>query len=279
MGSYYGELYIYWINRAITEKEEELFDESYLGNWVEDGFSFLFFNKDAHSNIMRLLKRNNDLMILDQYHMTYEQWQGGIYESLQIDKFIIIPPWHNKDVKIKRGLIPISLDPGLVFGNCLHPTTRDCIRAISWFLERYHAKKMLDLGTGTGILAIVAAKLGVEKVVAVDINPLCVKTARKNVIQNGLEDRINVVHAKAEEIISEDADLTVANLSYDVIVNLISSKDFLNNYSIILSGMLRSQWFDVRDLLIRKGYEVLRQWDHEMIWYTATAIKKGGANN
>jgi len=276
MESMYSDLYIYWINRALTEEEEKSLGKSFIGNWVEDDFSFLFFSEDALKIIKKLMQKDSNLRILDHYHMTYEQWQGELYDSIQIDKFLIIPPWH-KTIEIKDGLIPISLDPGVVFGNCLHPSTRHCLNAISWLLERYNAKKVLDLGTGTGILAIAAARLGAERIIAVDINPLCIKTANKNIVLNGLEDRIETICARAEDTISQhrDADLVIANLSYEVILKLINLSDFLDIDKAILSGMLRSQWADIKSRLIKKGYDIAREWDHEMIWHTAMVIKGG----
>lgn len=275
----YEDLYIYWINRALTEDEERLLGQSFIGNWVEDNLSFLFFTKDAQKTITRLRKKDHNLKILEQYHMTYEQWQGRFYEYIQVDRFIIIPPWHKKEIHINGDLIPIFLDPGVVFGNGLHPSTKHCISAISWLLEGYQIRKVLDLGTGTGILAIVAAKLGAEKVISVDINPLCVKTANRNVIQNGLENIVEIKCVKAEDIICQykDIDLVIANLSYDVISNLIDLSNFLDKNIAILSGMLRSQWANVKIHLIKKGCEILREWDHEMTWYTAMVVK-GGVN-
>jgi len=274
MESPYKRLHIYWINRPLKREEEEIFDDSFIGNWVEDDYSFLFFKKDAKEKLNLLLNNDNELKILDKYEINYDQWQGKFYEPIRISNFIIIPSWY-RIYQFQEGLIPIVLDPGVVFGNCLHPTTRHCISAISEVMEKYRIKNVIDLGTGTGILAIVAAKLGAEKVWAVDINPLCIKTSKNNFKKNGLSNKIEAIHISAQDALKKykDIDLVVANLSYDVIVQLMEINQFFRKV-MILSGMLRSQWSEIRYRLERRGYKILKEWDYEMTWFTSLVLKK-----
>ena len=273
---YYKDLHIYWINRPLREDEESCFDDSFIGNWVEDDISFLFFKRDAKEELEKFIQKHTDLKIIDYYKMSYEQWQGGFYEPIYIEDFVIIPPWKDNNFHIPEDSIPIFLDPGVVFGNCLHPTTRQCISAICYFIKRYNkARCVLDLGTGTGILAIVSAKLGADTVWAIDINPLCIRTANKNFSANSISKKAKGICISAQEAILKftDADLIIANLSYDIIVQLMRYPQFFKN-ALILSGMLRSQWADIKYQLIKKGYTVAKEWEEEMTWYSALALKE-----
>ncbi len=137
---------------------------------------------------------------------------------------------------------------------------------------------MLDLGTGSGILAIAAALLGAKRVVAIDVNPLCVKTAGRNVGLNHLEEKIQVVEGSAEEMASERAELVLANIHYEVIKGLLKRRSFREKKRLIISGLMRSQYHDVRSGLEGRDFRILRAWDHEMTWYTVLALKKEDAN-
>ncbi|MFH0844939.1 MAG: 50S ribosomal protein L11 methyltransferase, partial [Pseudomonadota bacterium] len=149
-----------------------------------------------------------------------------------------------------------------------HPTTRDCIRAMAYLGESTRWNRVLDLGTGTGILALIAAYLGAKEVLALDVNPLSIKTARRNVQLNHLEDTISVIEGRAEDFIDETADLILANLHYEVIARLIDSKGFHAKTWSILSGIMRSQVRELRPTLERSSLEIIKEWDHGAIWYT-----------
>ena len=160
------------------------------------------------------------------------------------------------------------LDPGLVFGTGTHPTTRDCLEALETAACSKQIKTVLDLGTGTGLLSLVAARLGSKRVVAVDLNLLAARTAARNVQLNQLEDRVVIVQAKAEDVIAYPADLLIANIHYDVMRRLISAKGFLDKKRFILSGLLRSEAKDVADRLARYPVKILEHWAREGIWHT-----------
>jgi ribosomal protein L11 methyltransferase len=150
VGVPYRELYVYLVSGVVEKNDEARMGAQFLGNWVEEGSSFLFFSRPANEHIKDLLTERPDLEILDEYHFTYEQWQGGGLDVLRIDDFVIVPPWLKSEDR-EEG-IEILLDPGVVFGNGLHPTTRDCLRAIGLTNRQRPLKKVLDLGTGTGVL-------------------------------------------------------------------------------------------------------------------------------
>jgi ribosomal protein L11 methyltransferase len=254
------------MNGEVFEAEERDLGGAFLGNWVEDGYSFLFFGAPARDAVSRLLKARVDLRLVEEHRFSYEEWQGGGLDPIRTGSLVIVPPW--VPVEAGEGVIPILLDPGVVFGTGIHPTTRHCLEALCFLQVEGFPQKALDLGTGTGILALASAFLGAREVLAVDLNPLCVKTARRNVALNHLEGRVRVAHARAEEHISAPAELLVANIHYPVVEALVAAGGFDHRRRVLLSGLLRSQAGALRGEMRKLGFRLAREWDHEMTWYT-----------
>jgi len=262
----YQELYIYYLEGPLPREEESLLGPDFLGNWIEEDSSFLFFSCPSRELVQRIVDKNNELRLIDEFHFTYEEWQGGKIRPSKVSPFLIVPPW--EDSQDSDGRKKIVLDPGVVFGTALHPTTRHCLGALVKVYEKYRFPEVLDLGTGTGILAIGAALLGAERVLAVDNNPLAVRIALRNIGLNGLEERIEVEEGLAEDCIDHNADLIVANIHYDVIRKVIKGEGFLKKKCFILSGLMRSQARDIRFLLSQYPIDIVHEWNHDMIWYT-----------
>lgn len=262
----YKDLIIYHIDGVFSQEYEKDLGRNYIGNWVEDSYSFLFFCEDPGDDLKELIGRQQDLCILDKYFFSYEEWQGGGFEKKTIGEFLIVSPWEEVDSGNSR--YKIVLDPGVVFGNGLHPTTKDCIRAISYLKKHYSFNRVIDIGTGTGILAISAVFLGAAEVNAIDLNPLAVKTAANNVLLNGFCEKIKVVEGKAEGYAYEKADLLIANIHFDVIKMMFAVKNFLDKDYFIFSGLMRSQAGDLRDLIKNNGMYIMKEWEYDMTWYT-----------
>ena len=267
----YENLYIYLINGTLTKSDASHLNDTFIGNWVEGNSAFLFFSAPAEKQVSDLVKHGRELRLEDSYHFTYEDWQGGGLDTLKIGPFLVVPPWLESPES--DGSIKILLDPGVVFGNCLHPTTRTCLEALSMVAKKSSMRYVLDLGTGTGILAIAAVLLGADKALAVDFNPLCVKTAVKNIELNGLGDRVKAVWGKAEDFARERADLVVANIQHDVIRDFLTRNTSAGPQTLLISGQMRSQSRDLKMQLERLGYHTVREWDHDMTWFTVLAEK------
>jgi ribosomal protein L11 methyltransferase len=214
--------------------------------------------------------------------MSYAQWQGSVPELLRVGRFRLVPPW----IGAPEGLPAdpgaetrnILLDPGVVFGNGTHPTTLHCLEALEVAFAEGRIDSVLDLGTGTGVLALGAARLGARRVVAVDNNLLSVQTARANIVRNGLTRQVIAVQGRAEDFIACRADLLVANLHDDVLGYLLGAPGFLSQKRFVLSGLLRSPAREVRHRLGRLPVRLLREWSCEGIWHTyyGTITARGG---
>jgi len=264
-------LFIYYIE-GIVPADCSIAAENFIGNWVEEGFSFLFFTQPAKDQVLAILSEFPELKLLDGYQMTYAEWQGGSIEPVRIGRFLLNPTWIKASPQDNE--VAITLDSGVVFGNGAHPTTQACLEAIDIACAGNKTRTMLDLGSGTGILALAAAKLGCEKVLAVDYNYLATQTARLNVSLNGLNDRILVVNGRAEDHTVVSTDLLVANIHYAVMKELVRTDGFLKQKWFILSGLLRSEAGKILEYLGTQPVLILKRWNQDDIWHTILGITK-----
>ena len=268
-GSPCQDLYIYYLNGRI-KADKALFQENFIGNWQEEDDSFLFFSSPAPRQVHNLLDCQPQLSYIDSYCMSYEQWLGEVFSTYESGNFRIIPPWETStnitdDFPAKREIL---LDPGLVFGTGTHSTTRDCLKALELAAGAMDLNTVIDLGTGTGLLALAAAKLGSERTVAIDLNFLAAQTAARNVRLNHLEDRVLVFQGKAQDVIAYPADLVIANIHYDVMRQIINSEGFLAKKRFIISGLLRSQAKEIAGSLANYPVKILKHWTRGGIWHT-----------
>jgi ribosomal protein L11 methyltransferase len=235
----YDKLFIYELSDEISVKED-VFGPDFIGCWKEAGSSFLFFTRNQDEDVMGWLAQQGRVKIVSRHHMDYRDWQAGEnLKPFRIERLVICPPW--EDAEIGEDEVLIRLDPGVVFGTGFHPTTRGCLMALWRIFQVESPQKVLDIGTGTGILAIVAAKMGAREVLAIDLNDLAVETARKNVLLNGVEDRVEVRWGQAEDSVDENADLVLANLHLRVIDALLKQKALSSKPWIVLSGLFHGQ--------------------------------------
>ncbi len=216
--------------------------KSYLGTWEEDGTVFVFFNEPEDQLAAKIAAVNPHIHLVDHYEMDGETWHGDRIEPYQVENLTIAPPWDlPKDTDEKKSEPLVLMDPGVVFGTGRHQTTEDCLTLIHRILSKHRVERMVDIGTGTGLLALGAAALGCRQVFALDFNALAVKTCLNNVRLNQLEDRILAFQARGEQMVPMPCDLLVANIHYDVMQHIIAHPDFIKKQWFILSGLLNSE--------------------------------------
>jgi ribosomal protein L11 methyltransferase len=260
------QLFIYELEGVLSEPEG-FFREDFLAHWREGESTFLFFSAPREQELKVWLKNFPQLHWVRTHIMTYKDWQGKEFlDSLSIGKLHFSPPWSLQSDNPEG--ICFKMDPGVVFGSGDHPTTRDSLQALLEIYELDMPAKVLDLGTGTGILALAAIALGAKEVLAIDWNPACVQTTRNNVVLNRQDGKIQVREGRAEEFIQYPADLLLANLHFAVIKELIRKPTFFEKKWVVLSGMLRSEFLEVKHQLKGSDFTILKEWDSEFTWFT-----------
>ncbi len=265
----YQNLYIYEISGEILNSKR-FFKEDFIGCWNEGEISFLFFSNPRDEDVKALVNQKG-LSLLSRNVLDYKAWQAGEeLKPFKVGNLVICPPWENWVTE--EGEILVYLDPCVVFGTGYHPTTRSCLKALWEIYQKERPKRVLDLGTGSGILALAAAKWGADKVLAIDCNELAVDTAIRNAVLNGESHRIEVKQGKAEDIIEEEADLICANLNIQAIESLLNQEAFFRKRWFILSGLFVRDAEEIERQLNRKSVKTYQRLQ-EKIWLTLVGLK------
>lgn len=187
-----------------------------------------------------------------------EDWSTAwkkYYKPIRLGKRILIKPiW--EECEIKEDDILIELDPGMAFGTGTHETTMMCIESLEKYVKE--DQRIFDIGTGSGILAISAAKLGAKEVIGVDLDEVAVTAARENVSFNNVNN-IEIKHGNLVDVLTGKADVIVANIIADVIIGL--SKDirkFMAEDGVfIASGIIRDRKEDVLSAMKAENLEII----------------------
>lgn len=171
-----------------------------------------------------------------------ESWKKKFQPVDVGEKLTIIPPWQDP----KPDRINVIIDPGMAFGTGHHETTMRCLMMIERLSEKLSGKHgFLDMGTGTGILAIAASKLGFDYVVGVDIDPLAIDASNRNIAINEL----NNIEIKCSGLdsIEQSFDFIAANLIANTLIDLASqiTSHLKNPGIIVFSGIIDGQEYDV----------------------------------
>jgi ribosomal protein L11 methyltransferase len=232
-------LYVYEIEGLGPGEGEFPGEPTFAGCWVEGNWSFLFFTRPADEAVQRLCARPG-VTLGARHELTYGQWQAGRELTvIRAGRVVVVPAGLTH--RAAPGEAVIRMDPGLVFGTGLHPTTRLCLLLLGQILPVGSAPEVLDLGCGTGVLALAAARLGARRVWAVDQNPLCVGTTRDNVARNQLADRVRVAAGDARDWIARPAEVVLANLTADLLLSIFRPEAMAGKRAVIVSGFLDSR--------------------------------------
>ena len=196
---------------------------------------------------------NPRLETLDQ-----EDWANNWrdhFSPVRVGGFYVYPGWEPVD---PQAPWPVRIDPGLAFGTGMHPTTQLCLQGLDRRLAQGPVESVLDLGCGSGVLALGAARAGVARVVAVDNDPEACRVTRENLELNGLKERIQVMTG-GPEVVSESFDLVLANILSGVLIQLHAQ--VLERVSpggiLVLSGILSEEASRVADTYRAAGCQQL----------------------
>jgi ribosomal protein L11 methyltransferase len=182
-------------------------------------------------------------------------WKDS-FRSLRItSRITVAPPWEKPN--IQEGGMVITINPKMAFGTGHHESTQLAIIALEKWLKE--GMQVLDIGTGSGILAITAKKLGAESVLAIDNDPLAINNAEENTRLNKLSGKVKFFVAELEYVYRQEYDLICANINLNVLLNyanLLTS--FLNEGGIlILSGILLSDELRLLNIYYQNGFQLL----------------------
>lgn len=205
-------------------------------------------------------------------------WKAHYHPFRAGRRLWIQPSWLAAE-GLEANDIVLTLDPGMAFGTGLHPTTQMCLQVLEQWVRP--GQCVLDVGTGSGILAIAAAKLGAAHVLAVDTDELAVRTAVENGSGNDVLGRVVVRQGSLSDVSEKPWDVVVVNILAPVIVSLLSHNGLLDYVAeggrLVLSGIIEQQGPEVEGALATAGGQVLdtlrvRDW----VTYVATKNATAG---
>jgi len=235
---------------------------------------------DLHKSCSRKVLK--DLVARGQLEYTYEFGSTYLVRSfnhpVRISAHVVVKPPGQAYQRAPDDVV-IQIKPGAAFGGGRHPTTRLSVKAIEFFLKEVipgwlnRNCAVLDIGTGSGILAIAAICLGVEKGLAIDMDPCAVAEATENRALNHLEDRLVVSDRKLDNVHSPFS-LIIANLRYPSLKRFYPRITGLTaaNGGVVLSGFRLHERDDLMDLYTARHFEAI--WTADELDWAATVLKK-----
>ena len=203
-----------------------------------------------------------------------EDWQNGwrkYYHPLEVGRRLaVVPSWQEYDT----ARVKLLLDPGLAFGTGGHETTSLCLEALDELVQG--GERMLDIGTGSGILAIAALKLGSASAEGVDIDPMCVRTAGENAALNGVDDKLKVLIGDLSDKATGTYNIITANIVANAILSLAPHVPALMapGATFIASGVIDTRRDEVVEGLRAAGLNVVEV--REQNGWVAILCKNGG---
>lgn len=261
-----------WIEISISNISDQTKDEiiniaddfNCVGCWEDEKALKCYFEKDDEENVVKFIrliqvmqKENPNLEILIKEIPDKdwnELWEQSI-EPIEVgEKIVIKPTWKEYP---KPNKIVIQIDPKMSFGTGHHETTRLMLRAIEKYL--YKSCKVLDVGTGSGILAIASIKLGAETAIGVDNDRWAYENAIENAQINNVEEKFKVILGSIDDVSEKDFDFILANINKNAIINMMEK--FYNKLKqkgfLITSGYLDLEEGTIEEHLQINGFEII----------------------
>lgn len=281
-----------------TEDQADMFIDFLPELPPDDGVSYVsFYIEDDGTDDTELLKEVK--IALEELRETVDVGSGTItsdqtedldwinnwkqfFKSFTIDNILIKPTWEELKVEDKDKIL-IEIDPGVSFGTGKHETTQLCIKQLQKYIGgEVKAPKVLDVGCGSGILSIVALKLGAREVIGTDLDADCITSSEENMVVNNLPKELSTFYKGnliddvelQEKVGTEEYEIVVANILADVIIPMapvIPARMKQGGY-FITSGIIDFRENDVKEAIEKAGLKVI-EINHQGEWVNITAQK------
>lgn len=253
-------------DEQIRELIPSAFSDFPFEGFVEDdrGIHCFIKKKNWHGAVEPLIREFAELYHLQfiEYlgttevaHMNWnEEWERTIQPINVSDRFVITPSWHPVEGTDKTVII---IDPKMTFGTGYHETTRLMMRMMELYVTA--GATVLDVGTGTGILAIGAAKLGAGKIIGVDIDEWSLENGIENAKKNGVHERIEIRIGSLDTVPEQNFDIILANIIRNTILDLIDSMlvKLSAKGTLLLSGLLITDRDAIEQALTERNVSVI----------------------
>jgi ribosomal protein L11 methyltransferase len=224
---------------------------SFLGETVDEikeaVNNLVSYNIDIGKNTVSISEVNEE-----EWATAWKKYYNPVKIS---EKFTIVPTWEDYTPVHTDELI-IELDPGMAFGTGTHPTTVMCIQALERTVKK--GDTVIDVGAGSGVLSIAAAKLGAAKVEALDLDDVAVQVAKLNIKLNKVQDVASVSQNNLLDGIAGESDIVVANILAEVILRFAddAGKIVKKDGYFIASGIIQQKKEVVKEALIKAGFDI-----------------------
>lgn len=256
----------------------DLIDESVLNadKTIASVSAYVTADKPVTDHTAYINDRLNQLGIdfkIELISLCEEDWADSwkqYYKPIKIGKhLVVVPMWEKYDAQ--DGEIIVKMDPGMAFGTGTHETTRLCATLLEGYVNS--DSTMLDVGTGSGILAICASKLGAKKCYAYDIDPVAVRVARENVKDNDLTNIECEVSDLLKGVKEGKYDVITANIVADIIIRMLPdiSKYMHEKTVLVISGIIDERCQDVYKSINENSFKIIEE-IHENGWCAISLI-------
>lgn len=282
----------------ITKEEKEAMHIDILPELEDDGKARIFFYEDMDTSpleesvmleqVRQAIKELGEFVDLGDVVIKEEitdekdwinKWKE-YFKPFEIDGILIKPSWENVD-NINDYQIAVELDPGTAFGTGLHETTRLCIRQLKKYVNEDSV--VLDVGCGSGILTIIAKKLGADYCFGIDIDKEAVEASKENALKNGIKDiewldGDMITGKTTQQIVGHDKyNIVVANILAEVIIPLqeMIYKHMVDGGIFIMSGIINTKEETVCKAIKDNPHFELVEVTKDGEWVSVTARKVG----
>ena len=272
-------------------REDELYwdyiDEKLLENDTEETKIMAYFSEEETNLPEKIAVIREKIKNLTEFglsigsgavelsNVNQEDWESAwkqYFKPVHVtDRIVVKPEW--EEYSPQEGEIVIEIDPGMAFGTGTHETTSMCINQIEKNLKA--GDRVIDIGSGSGILSMAAVLLGAQRATGVDLDPVAVRVALENVELNNLQDKIEILHGNLTDVIREKADIVVANIMADIILILLEDvREFIKDDGLFISsGIIQEKRAAVEARLLEKNFSIVEV-ETKGEWCAITAQKK-----